>query len=260
MVSNAQGSLVKALLVEDIAVCTFILSTMLRRFNCEILVVKNGKEAMDLFLEGKKFDIVLCDKDLPIMSGTEAVEKIRAMGETNVKIVGVSGDDNAMEAFMSAGADVFMYKPMKLETLGTMIQEFVCLNMVSNAHGSLVKALLVEDIAVCTFILSTMLRRFNCEILVVKNGKEAIDQFLEGKKFDIVLCDKYLPIMFGPEAVEKICAMGETDVKIVGVSGDDNAMEAFMSVCADVFVYKPMKLETLGTMIQEVINKKNAMV
>ena len=50
--------------------------------------------------------------------------------------------------------------------------------------------------------------------------------------------------------------MGETDVKIVGVSVDDDAMGAFMSVGADVFVPKPVKLDTLGTIIQEVINKK----
>ncbi|KAM0821803.1 hypothetical protein ACQ4PT_071939 [Festuca glaucescens] len=132
--------------------------------------------------------------------------------------------------------------------------------MVSNAQGSPVKALLVEDIAFCTFILFAMLHRFNYEIVVAKNGKEAVDLFLEGKKFDIVLCDKDMRIICGPEAVEKIRSLGETDEKIVGVSADDNAMEAFMSAGADVFVHKPMKLETLGTMIQEVINKKNAMV
>jgi CheY-like chemotaxis protein len=71
MVSNAQGSPVKALIVEDIRVCAFILSTMLRMFNCEIVVANNGKEALDFFLEGKKFDIVLCDKNMPIMSGPE---------------------------------------------------------------------------------------------------------------------------------------------------------------------------------------------
>ncbi|XP_047053752.1 two-component response regulator ORR42-like [Lolium rigidum] len=132
--------------------------------------------------------------------------------------------------------------------------------MVSNAQGSPVKALIVEDIRVCAFVLSAMLRMFNCEIVVANNGKEALDFFLEGKKFDIVLCDKNMPIMSGPEAIKKIRAPGETDVMIVGVSTDENAMEAFMSAGADVFVDKPMKIETLGTMIQEVMNKKNAMI
>ena len=57
-----------------------------------------------------------------------------------------------------------------------------------------------------------------------------------------------------------IRAMGETDVKIVGVSADPDSMEEFMSAGADDFVPKPIKRETVRTMIHEVINKKNAMV
>ncbi|CAM0880001.1 unnamed protein product [Alopecurus aequalis] len=133
-----------------------------------------------------------------------------------------------------------------------------------NAQGSLVKALVVEDTAVETFILTTMLRILHCERTVAKNGKEKSgcdNLFVEGNKFDIVLCGDVMPIMSGPVAVAKIRAMGENDVKIVGVSIDDNAMEAFMNAGADVFVPKPMRLDTLRPMIQEVINKKkNAMV
>uniref|UniRef100_A0ACD5WLR3 Uncharacterized protein n=1 Tax=Avena sativa TaxID=4498 RepID=A0ACD5WLR3_AVESA len=133
--------------------------------------------------------------------------------------------------------------------------------MASNAQGSSsVKALLVEDMPVDTLLLSTMLRHFHCETKVAKNGKEAIDLFLEGNKFDIVLVEKRIPIITGPEAVEKIRAMGETDVKIVGLSVESDDQEAFMSAGADVFVPKPMKLDVLGAMIQEVINKNNAMV
>jgi CheY-like chemotaxis protein len=61
----------KALLVDDSRVDTLILSAILRRFHVEITVADNGKEAVDLFLEGKKFDIVLCDKDMPVMTGPE---------------------------------------------------------------------------------------------------------------------------------------------------------------------------------------------
>jgi hypothetical protein len=51
--------------------------------------------------------------------------------------------------------------------------------------------------------------------------------------------------------------LGETDVKIVGLSSDANAQEAFMSARADVFVLKPMTRDVLGALIQEVVNKKN---
>ena len=36
----------------------------------------NGKEVVDLFLAGKKFDIVLFDKNMPIMTGLEVTNSI----------------------------------------------------------------------------------------------------------------------------------------------------------------------------------------
>ncbi|KAM0889083.1 hypothetical protein ACQ4PT_027921 [Festuca glaucescens] len=125
MTSFVQGSPVKALIVEDTAVHALILSTILRKFHCEITMAENGNEAVQLFLEGKKFDIIFCDKDMPVMSGPETIEKIRALGESHVKIVGISADYDAQEAFVSAGADVFLPKPMKFDVVGPMIQEVI---------------------------------------------------------------------------------------------------------------------------------------
>ncbi|XP_037431602.1 two-component response regulator ORR42-like [Triticum dicoccoides] len=124
MASKAQGSsFMKALVVEDTTVQRMVLSAKLRNFQCEITLAVNGKEAVDLFLEGKKFDIIFYDKDMPIMTSPEAVVKIRAMGETDVKIVGMSADDDAMEVFISAGADVFVPKPIKVQDLESIIKE-----------------------------------------------------------------------------------------------------------------------------------------
>jgi CheY-like chemotaxis protein len=43
---------VKALVVDVSKVDTLVLSMILRRFHAEITVAENGKEAVDLFLEG----------------------------------------------------------------------------------------------------------------------------------------------------------------------------------------------------------------
>jgi DNA-binding NarL/FixJ family response regulator len=51
--------------------------------------------------------------------------------------------------------------------------------------------------------------------------------------------------------------MGATEVKIVGISADFGGVEAFMQAGADMFVPKPMKLQTLESMIQAVMHKKN---
>uniref|UniRef100_A0ACD5XPR7 Uncharacterized protein n=1 Tax=Avena sativa TaxID=4498 RepID=A0ACD5XPR7_AVESA len=123
--------------------------------------------------------------------------------------------------------------------------------------ASPVKVLIIEDTRLDAMVLSAMLRKFHCEITTAMNGKESVDLFIEGRKFDIIFCDKDMPIMSGPEAIDKIRAMGESDVKIVGLSANNNAQEVFMSAGADVFVPKPMKFDVLEDMIQEVINKKN---
>ncbi|KAL6841041.1 hypothetical protein ACP4OV_029010 [Aristida adscensionis] len=126
-----------------------------------------------------------------------------------------------------------------------------------NQGSSGPRALIIEDIKVDCAILLAMLRKFNCDTTVAHNGKEAVDLFLEGKTFDIVLSDKDMPVMPGPEAVAKIRAMVGTEMKIVGVSADLGGLEAFMSAGADDFVPKPMKIGVLETMLQEVISKKN---
>ena len=73
--------------------------------------------------------------------------------------------------------------------------------MVSNAQGSSVKALIVEEIATCSFLLDMWLRMFNCETIVAKNGKEAVDRFLEGGKFDIISVDRHLRVTHGPQVL-----------------------------------------------------------
>ncbi|TVU07248.1 hypothetical protein EJB05_47295, partial [Eragrostis curvula] len=125
MAFKNQEAAPRALVVEDVKLDRIILSAMLRKYKCKTTVAHNGKEAMDLFLEGNTFDIVFCDKDMPVMTGPEAVAKIRALGAHEVKIIGVSADSDGMKAFMSAGADVFVPKPMKISIIDSLLQEVI---------------------------------------------------------------------------------------------------------------------------------------
>jgi hypothetical protein len=65
-------------------------------------------------------------KKLPIKLSTyKAVARIHGIGATEVKIVGVSADPKGMEAFIGAGADVFVLKPMALGIINHMLQEAI---------------------------------------------------------------------------------------------------------------------------------------
>jgi CheY-like chemotaxis protein len=65
MTSYDEGSPVKALIVEDSAVETMILSAMLRKFHCEITTAKNGKEAVQMFLEGRSLTLFFVTRTCP---------------------------------------------------------------------------------------------------------------------------------------------------------------------------------------------------
>ncbi|NGM90658.1 response regulator, partial [Parapusillimonas sp. SGNA-6] len=66
----------KILIAEDNDLNSFILSHMLKTWNCDVTIVKNGRLALEA-LETSDYDVVLMDAHMPIMSGFEAIRQIR---------------------------------------------------------------------------------------------------------------------------------------------------------------------------------------
>ncbi|XP_030513442.1 two-component response regulator 24-like [Rhodamnia argentea] len=83
----------------------------------------DGKEALDLHLSGSSFDVILMEMDLPIMDGPEVTKKLRAMGVKSI-IVGVTSRDSKVdrEAFMAAGLDVWLEKPLTAHKLKSVVE------------------------------------------------------------------------------------------------------------------------------------------
>ena len=63
---------------------------MLKRMGFEVDIVKNGQEAVEC-VQGKDYDLVLMDLQMPKLDGRQATAKIRENG-SNVKIVALTGD------------------------------------------------------------------------------------------------------------------------------------------------------------------------
>ncbi|KAK7396492.1 hypothetical protein VNO78_17535 [Psophocarpus tetragonolobus] len=84
--------------------------------------VENGKKAVDLHCNGERFDLILIDKDMPVMNGIEATKKLRSMGICN-RIVGVSSlcDTENIQQFLLAGIDEYYKKPLTVKTLKAIL-------------------------------------------------------------------------------------------------------------------------------------------
>ena len=75
--ANAEATIRRILLVEDVRVNQMVASAILKRAGHSVQVAENGQEALDAIAEGA-FDLVLMDIQMPVMNGFEATERIRA--------------------------------------------------------------------------------------------------------------------------------------------------------------------------------------
>ncbi|KAM3260169.1 hypothetical protein ACQJBY_051435 [Aegilops geniculata] len=100
---------------------------VLRAAGVEADEAENGAEAVRRVRErvGGAYDLILTDKQMPVMDGHEATRQIRAMGVTT-PIVAVSSDSlpSDVQAFTGAGADDFTPKPLTKEKLGHILSKF----------------------------------------------------------------------------------------------------------------------------------------
>ena len=96
--------------------------------------------AVRMFADGERFDIVLCDLDMPEMTGREVCEAIRreTFGEAAPAMLMMSGDDNVASLF-ATGYPVLL-KPFTADELRALVSailhEDVQATSASSAHGA----------------------------------------------------------------------------------------------------------------------------
>ncbi len=77
----------------------------------------NGVEALEK-LNAAPVDIMLCDINMPEMSGTEVVRKVRELSscsETKIIMVSTESSQDVMDSVMADGANGFIAKPFTPE-------------------------------------------------------------------------------------------------------------------------------------------------
>eukprot|EP01018_Ginkgo_biloba_P025107 Gb_35675 [translate_table: standard] len=121
--SSSIGHKPKVLIVEDNQVNRKILKKLLSSFNVDSEDVEDGKQAVDLCRNGGAYDMILIDKEMPVMDGLEATRELRAMG-IKVPIVGLTGNalDSDRNQFLAAGVDDFFTKPISRHQLFRLLE------------------------------------------------------------------------------------------------------------------------------------------
>ncbi|XP_059432492.1 two-component response regulator 24-like [Corylus avellana] len=114
-----------ALVVDDTLLTRLIHRNLLAGHGIKAQLAENGKDAVDFIRSGQRFDLILMDKEMPVMDGTEATKELRSMG-IHCFIAGLSAVSSAggKEEFKQSGLDLFQEKPLDDTKLTFILQKF----------------------------------------------------------------------------------------------------------------------------------------
>ncbi len=115
----------RIMLVEDNHFNRDTIESFLRAQSAEVICAQDGLEAVDL-ASREKLDLILMDIQMPRLDGLDAIKRIRQQSENNdvpiiaLTALALTGDS---ERCLSAGANDYLAKPVKLRKLVDVIQQ-----------------------------------------------------------------------------------------------------------------------------------------
>ncbi|MFA0693644.1 ATP-binding protein [Vibrio sp. 10N.222.49.C9] len=121
---EAELSLLKVLVVDDIKMNQIIIQQMLRKHEIEPAIASNGVEGFELASDNE-YDIVFMDCRMPVMDGFEATEKLREKGYVKSIVALTAGTTlEERERCIQCGMDDILSKPYTANDLKEMLKKW----------------------------------------------------------------------------------------------------------------------------------------
>ena len=122
-----QGVLIgkKVLLVDDDIRNIFAMTSLLERFEMQVISAENGKDGIQMLIDQHDVDIVLMDIMLPTMDGyttMRAIREISAFKELPIVAVTAKAMKGDREKCLAAGASDYICKPVEAEQLRSILR------------------------------------------------------------------------------------------------------------------------------------------
>lgn len=116
----------KILIAEDDETSALMLSIMIEKYSNNILIAKNGVEAVQISRENPDIDIIFMDMKMPVLNGYEATKQIR---EFNKEVViyaqtayALAGDEQKVT---EAGCDGYITKPININAFDKLMATYI---------------------------------------------------------------------------------------------------------------------------------------
>jgi PAS domain S-box-containing protein len=122
---------IRVLMAEDNRINAEFAKEMLKKLKCDVITVRNGKEAHETLQKDRKFDLIFMDCQMPIMDGFEATKHVREFEKVSdyehIPIIALTA--NAMkgdrERCLESGMDDYLSKPVRQKDFAGMIRKWL---------------------------------------------------------------------------------------------------------------------------------------
>lgn len=116
----------KVLIIDDEDDLREVLIEILQQFNLDVKGLKNGLEALQC-LKNERFDVILCDIQMPELSGMEFLEGLNQKIHGNAPLVFFSGlfQKDMLKKLVESGAFDIITKPVGTEVILRVVQNAI---------------------------------------------------------------------------------------------------------------------------------------
>ena len=230
----------RVLVVDDNSANRTIMEHMLSFKGIECVLASSGLEALQMLMRGDRFDTILMDYHMPILSGLETIDKIKELFNNQGELVPLivlhtsSEEHEVINTFRQEERSFCLMKPIKSNELYDMMKRVVLQNKEDQLKVDLntaikvgdsiydqnLKVLLADDnpvnMALNMHIMTGLMPK--ATLVQVENGLEAVEACMKDS-FDLILMDVQMPVMDGVEATKNIRKLaGYADTPIIGVT------------------------------------------
>ena len=115
----------KILIVEDDETSEMFLKEMIRKFSQQVLIARNGQDAINVCRQNPDIDLILMDIQMPEMNGYTATQQIRQFSKDVIIIAQTAfGLEADREKSIEAGCNDYISKPINKVKLLSIIQKY----------------------------------------------------------------------------------------------------------------------------------------
>ncbi|MDJ0837941.1 MAG: response regulator [Acidobacteriota bacterium] len=230
----------RVLVVEPDSVGREISLEKLERWGAEVSGHPTGEDALAALdadrVEGRKADLILIEKELGDMDAMGFAAQLEASGfvKPRTAVFTALPDSEEDKVFREMGFQGYLSRPAQRYTLARFLESLMTGKSDFVSRGTLaehdsrkdtkplerfdVKILVVDDNVVNQRVVSRMLQKLGCNIVVANNGNEAISQWRQESP-DLILMDCHMPELDGLQATRHIREReGGPDTPIIALS------------------------------------------